>query len=260
MTPSGPESRRQARPSQNGSADIESLVKLVRGERPLWTLQEAEGGRATYKRASAARGGKHRPGCGTCRRGEVVRGYQALWRVRRCRRSLARHLRGRVLLAARSERVWQDNDAAYDRRLRGTYRGRYLRRREGDAGGSPLPPARQHRLPVLRHLPSPQRLRQRGLRAAAGRETERRDPSEGRRSLRDGAATGLREAQALTALRRPAAASRSGEGSHQPAEGVAPRRASGRAGPQAAQGTSARAKRFATRGGDHVRLRHPRPG
>src|SRR5215211_3693848 len=241
MTPSGPESRRQARPSQNGSADIEYLVKLVRGERPLWTLQEAEGGRATYKRASAARGGRGRPGCGTCRRGAVVRGYQALWRVRRGRRPLARHLRGRVLLAARSERVRQDNDAAHDRRLRRTDRGRYLRRRGPDARGTSLQEAGKHRLPVLRHFPPPQRLRQRGLRAAAGRETETRDPAEGRRSLRDGAATGLREAQALTALRRPAAACRSGEGAHQPAEGVAPRRASWRAGPQAAQGTSARA-------------------
>src|SRR5829696_3185804 len=81
MTPSGPESRRQARPSQNGSADTESLVKLVRGEGPLWTLQEAESGRATYKRASAARGGGRRPGCGTYRRCGAVRGYQAFWGV-----------------------------------------------------------------------------------------------------------------------------------------------------------------------------------
>src|SRR5215218_2319723 len=164
MTPSGPESRRLARPSQNGSANIETLDKLVRGERPLWTLQEAEGGRATYKRASAARGGRCPPGCGPCRRGGVVRGYQALWRVRRGRRSLARHLRGRVLLAVRSERVRQDNDAAHDRRLRRTDRGPYLRRRGSDAWGTSLQEAGKHRLPVLRYLSPPQRLRQRGLR------------------------------------------------------------------------------------------------
>ena len=86
----------------------------------------------------------------------------------RSARPHARHLRGRVLLAARVERVRQDHDAAHDRRVRRTDRGRYLRRRGPDAG-VPLQEAGQHRLPVLRHLPSPQRLRQRGLRAASGR-------------------------------------------------------------------------------------------
>src|SRR5215218_540221 len=246
MTPSGPESRRQARPSQNGSADIESLVKLVIGERPLWTLQEAEGGRATYKRASAARGGRCRRGCGTCRRREVVRGYQAFWGVRRGRRPHARHLRGRVLLAARSERVRQDNDAAHDRRVRRTYRGRHLRRRRPDAWGSSLQEAGKHRLPVVRYLPPPQRLRQRGLRPPSLRRQRGRAAQEGHGRLRDGAALRLREAQAKHALRRPAAESRAREGARQSSESVAPRRTARGPRPQAQKRDATLPQEFAT--------------
>ena len=139
-------------------------------------------------------------------------------------------------------------------------RGRDLRRRGAGAGGPPLPAARQHRLPVLRHLPPPQRLRQRRLRSAPSRGKGRGAATEGHRGLRDGAALGLREAQARHALGRPAAEGRAREGARQPPEGAAPGRAVGGPRPQAQERDAARAKEPAARGRDHLRLRHARPG
>ena len=74
------------------------------------------------------------------------------------------------------------------------------------------------------------------------------------------AAGRFRRAQAEPALRRPAPAGRPGPGADQPAQGAAAGRAARRARPQAARADAGRAQGVAAAGGDHVRLRHPRPG
>ncbi len=71
---------------------------------------------------------------------------------------------------------------------------------------------------------------------------------------------GLRGAQAVAALRRPAAARRAGPRAGQPAQGAAARRAAGRARPEAARGDADRAEDDPARRRHHVHLRHPRPG
>ena len=82
----------------------------------------------------------------------------------------------------------------------------------------------------------------------------------GRRGARAGRARPLRPAQAVAALRRPAAAGRAGPGHRQPARGAAARRAARRARPQAAPADAARAQADPDRGRPHVRARHPRSG
>ena len=90
-------------------------------------------GRAAHRRASTA---KTPGGCEAGRRRGAGRGHQAVRGVRGGRRPHAGHLRGRVLLAARPERVRQDDDAAHDRGLRGADGGRDLRRRENRSRAS----------------------------------------------------------------------------------------------------------------------------
>ena len=67
-------------------------------------------------------------------------------------------------------------------------------------------------------------------------------------------------AQAVAAVRRPAAARRPRPRARQPPERAAARRAAGRPRPQAPRGDAARAQADPARGRDHVRVRHPRPG
>ena len=72
----------------------------------------------------------------------------------------------RVLLAARPVGLRQDDDASSDRRVR-TARQRQDPARRGRHGGDAAAQAEgQHRLPELRALPAPRRLRQRRVRAA----------------------------------------------------------------------------------------------
>src|SRR5205814_9600675 len=80
------------------------------------------------------------------------------------------------------------------------------------------------------------------------------------RSPADGSAGWLRTTKALTAVWRPAAARRAGQGPGEPAGGPAPGRAAGSAGPQAAAGDADRAEVDPAAGWTDVRLRHPRPG
>ena len=66
--------------------------------------------------------------------------------------------------------------------------------------------------------------------------------------------------RAGAAFRRPAPARRAGTGDRQRARGAAPRRAAGRARPQAPPGDADRAQAHPARGRDHLRLRDARPG
>ena len=61
-------------------------------------------------------------------------------------------------------------------------------------------------------------------------------------------------------LRRTTTTRRPGPGLGQQPQGVTTRRAPRRTGPQAPPSHAARAQGAPTRGGDHLRLRHPRPG
>ena len=74
--------------------------------------------------------------------------------------------RRRVLLADRPERLRQDDDAADDRRAGGAeQRPRAGARPRHDLGAG-APAAGQHRVPALRAVPAPGRVRERRLRAA----------------------------------------------------------------------------------------------
>ena len=101
--------------------------------------------------------------------------HEALRRLHRRRRPVAGDRAGRVLLPARTVRLWQDDHAAHDRRLRGGGLGTvYL----GDAGrdrSAALQARREHRLPELRPLPAPVGLRERRLRPAPRRRCRQRD-------------------------------------------------------------------------------------
>ena len=127
-----------------------------------------------------------------------------------------------------------------------------------------LPPyraRRQHGLPGLRAVPAHDGRRERRLRpdgAARSPKAERRTPR--RRGARDGAAGGLRDAQAGAALGRPAPARRARPRAGQPAARAAAGRAARRARPEAARGDADRAEGDPARRRHHVRLRHPRPG
>ena len=79
-------------------------------------------------------------------------------------------------------------------------------------------------------------------------------------ALGDGAALRLRRAQAERALRRTAPAGRARPGDRQPPQGAAARRAARRSRPEASRADADRAEDDPGRGGDHLRLRHPRPG
>ena len=188
----------------------------LRRARLLWTLQEAESGRATYKRASAARGGR---------------------RSRDVERTVA------VELSAVTKRFGEF--VAVDDLTLDIYEGEFfsllgpsgcgktttLRMIAGfeepteggiSVAGEPMRGVPPYRRPVNTVFQSyaifphlnvfdnvafglRRRRRQRG-----------RAPQEGHGGLRDGAALRLREAQAEHALRRPAAEGRAREGARQP--------------------------------------------
>ncbi len=69
-----------------------------------------------------------------------------------------------------------------------------------------------------------------------------------------------RRAQAVPAVRRPAATRGAGPGDRQQPRGAAARRAAGRARPEAPQADAGRAEEDPGRGRSHLRARHPRPG
>ena len=189
------------------------------------------------------------------------RGAQALRRRRGGGRDRPRDRRRRVLLDARPVRLGQDDDPADDRRLRAADRGPGHAPRRGREPARAVRARREHGLPGLRPVPAHDRRGQRGLRPddpqGAAMPIADRQVAD---ALRDGPARGLREAQAVAAVGRPAPAGRARPGARQPAAGAPPRRAARRARPQAARGDADRAEGDPAPGRDHVHLRDPRPG
>ncbi len=168
--------------------------------------------------------------------------------------------RGRVLLAARAVRLRQDDDAAHDRRLRGGHLRLDLPRRPGRHGPAAVQARDEHRLPELRALPAPQRLREHRLRPAPPQDAGQRDQAPGRVHARPRRAARLRAAQAEPAVGRPAAARRAGARARQQPAGAPARRAARRPGPQAAQADAGGAEADPERGRHHLHLRDARPG
>ena len=155
----------------------------------------------------------------------------------------------------------QDDHAAADRRLRAAHRRADPPRRPRPRRHPAASPAGQHRLPVLRPVPPPERGGQRRLRPAlAARRRQGRPGAAGARGDRAGPPRRTRTPAAGAALRRSAAARRPRPGPRAGAVGPAPRRAPRRPRRQAAQVPPGRSRRPPARGRDHLRLRHPRPG
>ena len=88
---------------------------------------------------------------------------QAVRRVSRGGRHRPGHRDRRVLLAARTVRLGQDDDAAHDRGLRAAHGGPGPARRPGRLAPAALRARRQHRVPGLRAVPAHDRRGQRGL-------------------------------------------------------------------------------------------------
>ena len=101
------------------------------------------------------------------RRRSSSTGFQAVRVVHCARGDLARHLQGRVLLAARSLGLRQDHLASSHRRVRAADRGQRRSRRRRRLRRAALPARGEHRLPAVRAVPSPERVRQRRVRAAS---------------------------------------------------------------------------------------------
>ena len=93
----------------------------------------------------------------------------------------------RVLLDARPLGLGQDDDAADDRRLRGSDAGTIELAGQDVSRRLALRPRRQHGLPGLRAVPAHDRRRERRLRAAGRRGRQGRAGEAPRRGARDGA-------------------------------------------------------------------------
>ena len=173
-------------------------------------------------------------------RGGVVRPLGRGRRVRRPRRAL---------------RLRQDHRPAHDRRPRDADRRRGADRGRDGQRRRPAGPEHRDGLPELRALPAHVGVRQHGLRAAAARAEEARDPRARAARGRDARPDRPAEAEAGTALRRPAPARRDGPGDRARARrapdgraALEPRReaARGDAGLRLASCTSACARRPST--------------
>ena len=105
---------------------------------------------------------------------------------------------GRVLLAARAVRLRQDDDPPHDRRIRAAVRGPDPARRRRRRLHAAAQAEREHRLPELRALPAPRRVRQRRLRPRAGTSVPKGEVEAARRQALELVQLGrLREAEAL---------------------------------------------------------------
>ncbi len=166
----------------------------------------------------------------------------------------------RVLQPARTVRVRKDHHPPDDRRVRGTHLGAHRAQGPGRDLAAALQAPRQHRLPELRAVPAPQRLRERRLRAPAQRRQGGRGPQPRHRDAQAGRAARLRVPQAEPGLGRAGAARRARAGLDQPPVGAAPGRAARRPRPQAPQADAGRAQADPAGSGHHLHLRDPRPG
>ena len=133
----------------------------------------------------------------------------------------------------------------------------------GDREVSGLPglqARRQHGLPVLRAVPAPLGVRERGLRPTAAVGARRHAARPGRRDAPHRRPRGHGEAKAAAALGRAAAARRARARAREQAAGALARRAARRTRPEAAQADAARAEGDPARRRHHLHPRHARPG
>ncbi len=169
------------------------------------------------------------------------------------------HPAGLVLRAARPVGLWQDDDAAHDRRPRGADGWAHPHRRERHHRHEGLPAQRQHGLPELRPLPAHERARQRRCSACDGAATSRPRPRPTRSS--SSCSWGRwRASKPDPALGRHAAARRPGARARQPPRRAAARRAARCARPQAAPPDADGAEAHPAGGRPDLHPRHPRPG
>ncbi len=101
---------------------------------------------------------------------------------------------------------------------------------------------------------------ERGVRPAAGGRFQGRDRAPRRRNAGTGEARAVREAQAASAVRRPAPARRAGTFAGQEAEAAAAGRAAGGAGQEAARAHAVRIDQHAGDARRHLHRGDPRPG
>ena len=173
----------------DGEADVGAAgLDPGAGPRPGAGLDRGPDGLTRRARRPGRLPARLRPGRG---------GEQALRRLHRRRRGVARGRQGRALRAARRLRLRQDHAPADARRLRDAERRAHLHRRPGhDRRAGPCP-AGQHDVPVLRALPAHDRRAERRLR-----------PDATRRCRRSSAATGSARCSTSCSSAASAAASR----------------------------------------------------
>ena len=138
--------------------------------------------------------------------------------------------------------------------------GKVLLEGRGHHGRAALQASGEHRVSEVRAVPPPERLRECSLRPPPQEDGRRDHPPQGAGYAGGRGPERLRAPQHRPDVRRPAAArghrTQSGQRAGDPASG----RASGRTGPQAAQGDAAGAEAPAARDEHHLHLRHPRSG
>ena len=185
---------------------------------------------------------------------------KTLRRFRRRRRSVARHLRARVLRAARAVGLRQDDADAHARRLRRADQGRCCS--TGRTSSASRPTSGPTNMMFQSYALFPHMsvwdniafgLKQDGMPKAEIADARRGDADAGQ-------ARAIRQAQAAPAFRRPAPARGARPLARQEAEGAAARRAARRARQEAARGDPVRADRSAGQARHDLPDRHPRPG
>ena len=173
-------------------------------------------------------------------------------------RPLARD--GRVRLAARAERLRQDDGAPPRGRLRPARLGADRRRRQGHHGQAAQQARHGHGLPGLQPVPEHDRRAERRLRAQDPAQGQGRPAEAGRRAARARRARRRGQALPAPALRRHAAARRARPRARDRAERAAPRRAALGARREGARAAARGDPPHPARARDHDDLRHARPG
>ncbi len=149
--------------------------------------------------------------------------HQVVRRLQGGRRCQLEDLQGRDLLPAGRLGLRQDHVAAHAGRLRNADLGQDIHRRRGHDRRAALRAAGQHDVPVLRAVSAHECGAERRLRPEAGPPAQGRDQrtrGHHARSRQDGR---LRQAQAASAVRRPAAARGAGALAGQAPEAAAAR-------------------------------------
>ena len=160
----------------------------------------------------------------------------------------------------RSLRLRQDHHPAHGGGPRGDHRRRDLHRRARGQRSAPQGPRHRDGVPELRALPAHERVRQHGVRPEDAEVPQARDPEAGAGRGGDPRHPGAAQAEAASALGRPAPAGGGGPRHRAPSAGVPLRRAAVQPRRQAPRPDAGGAQAAARAARDHRHLRHPRPG